>query len=102
LKDGVGLRLDLGSLTTVTAVRLQLVGRGSDLTLYSAIDPPPARRGQLAGFTPVLRVRGVGDEVTLPLTPPLNSRALIIWLTGLPSNGSGYSGGVAEVTVFGE
>jgi putative peptidoglycan lipid II flippase len=102
LKDGVGLRLDLGGLTTVTAIRLQLVGRGSDLTVYSADNPAPARRGQLAGFTPVLRVRGVGDAVTLPLTPPVNSRALIIWLTGLPSNGSGYSGGVAEVTVFGE
>lgn len=102
LKDGVGLRLDLGSLTTVTAVHLQLVGRGTDLSVYSSADPPPAKRGQLAGFTPLLRVRGVGDEVTLPLTPAVSSRALIIWLTGLPSNGSGYSGGVAEVTVYGE
>jgi putative peptidoglycan lipid II flippase len=102
LKDGVGLRLDLGGLTTVTAVQLQLVGRGTDLTVYSADDPPSARRGRLTGFTPVLRVRGVGDEVTLPLTPPVDSRALIIWLTGLPSNGSGYSGGVAEVTVYGQ
>jgi putative peptidoglycan lipid II flippase len=102
LKDGVGLRLDLAGLTTVTAVRLQLVGRGSDLTVYSSADPPPARKGQLTGFTMLLRVRGVGDEVTLPLTPPVSSRSLIIWLTGLPSNGSGYSGGVAEVTVYGE
>jgi serine/threonine protein kinase len=100
LKGGVGLELDLGGLTTVSSVQLQLVGRGTDVTVYTTKSAASSAgtRG-LSGFRPLVALRGLGDQVTIPLSPAITSRALVIWLTGLPSNGTSYTGGVAEVVV---
>jgi putative peptidoglycan lipid II flippase len=100
LKAGVGLELDFSGLTTVSSVQLQLVGRGTDLTLYSTKSAVSTHGTHgLSGYTPLVRLRGLGDQVTIPLSPAITSRALVIWLTGLPSNGTSYTGGVAEVVV---
>ena len=96
LKDGVGLELDFAQLSTVSSVTLQLVGRGTDLTLYAA---DHRGTGDLSGYTTIVRLRGLGDQVTIPVNPAITCRSLVVWLTALPSNGTTYSGGVAEVVV---
>jgi len=96
LKSGVGLELDFARSTSVSAVSIALVGRGTDLSLFAS---DHRGSGDLTGYTRFAQLRGIGDRVTVPLTPPITCRSLVIWLTALPSNGTTYTGGVAEVVV---
>ena len=80
LKPGVGLLVDLGSLQTVGAVRLHLVGRGTSVELRAAV-----HEGTVADdFLPVAQVQNAGQVVTLRPVVVQRVRYLLIWLTRLP------------------
>lgn len=101
LKPGVGLLLDLGAVTDVGGVELELVGRGTDLqVLVSERDRLRATAADpLRDFTVLGSVQGAGDQVTLRSVQPMPARYVLVWLTGLPPAPDGYQGGVAEATV---
>jgi hypothetical protein len=99
LKSGVGLLIDLGSPQTVGSVKLQLVGYGTSVQLRAG----PDLSNDPDNFVPVAHADNAGQLVTLRPDQPVRTRYLLIWLTRLPMapDGSGYSGGVAEIEVHG-
>lgn len=102
LKPGVGLLLDLGVVTEVSGVELELVGRGTDLQVLAS-DRTTVRAGAAdptRGFTVIGAVRGAGDQVTLRTVEPVSARWVLVWLTALPVATDGYRGGVAEAVVL--
>jgi putative peptidoglycan lipid II flippase len=96
LKGGVGLLLDLGTVTEVAAVDLRLRGTGTAVDLArgdSATAPVPG------GYTVLARARAAGPRVSFVLDAPVNTRYLLVWLTRLPPDGPDtFRGGVAELT----
>jgi putative peptidoglycan lipid II flippase len=101
LKPGVGLRLNLGGQQAVSGVELQLVGRGTDLQIWAERgDVRPPSENPLAGYRTLASVRGAGDELTLRFAPAVRTRAIVVWLTALPADGTGYRGVIAEVTLL--
>jgi hypothetical protein len=101
LKPGVGLQVTLAGVQPVGGIELTLVGRGTDLEIWADKGTPqdPTAARPLAGLTRLASVRGAGDELTLRFAPPVETETVLIWLTALPSDGDGYRGGVAEVTL---
>jgi putative peptidoglycan lipid II flippase len=95
-KPGVGLLLDLGRVTQVGAVRLELVGRGTSVELRAASSESEAS----ADYIAVAGATGAGDLVTLRPDPAVQARFLLIWLTRLPPEGAGFRGGVAGIEVM--
>ena len=99
LKDGVGLLLDLGAVTPVSRIDLQLRGTGTALAVArgdSAAAPIPG------GYTVLARAAAAGSRVTFSLDKPVSTRYLLVWLTRLPPDGPNtFRGGVAEINVWG-
>jgi hypothetical protein len=96
LKPGVGLLLDLGAPTPIGAVRVELVGRGTDIELRAASIAPVTADDAIT----VAQAKGAGDLVTLRPDPQVDARYLLLWLTKLPKDGDRYRGGVSEVQVL--
>jgi hypothetical protein len=99
LKSGVGLRLDLGKVTSVSQVRVTLVGSPTSLQILAA----PKGAGEptsTAGLRKVAAKDGAGTKVDLTLDKPVETRYLVVWLTSLPPASGGYKGQVAEVEVL--
>ncbi len=96
-KTGVGLVFDLGSPRSVSSVKLELVGQGTDLELRSSDILPEA----ISETQVIATASGAGSSVTLRLSRPVSTRYLVVWLTKLPSLGSRYQGGIATITVRG-
>jgi hypothetical protein len=92
LKAGTGLLLDLGRTLTVTSAIIQLG------------NTPAAVLQLRAGTTPADLATVAGDSdasglVRLRLRSPVRARYLLIWFTGLPSDGNGtYQAAVSAVT----
>jgi hypothetical protein len=97
LKEGVGLQLRLDRTSEVAGVDLQLVGKGSDLRVYTAAGAPRS----LKDYRLAAEVLGAGDRLTLRFDPPKTADTVLIWLTGLPATADGYQGGIAEAVVRG-
>lgn len=97
LKDGVGLQLRLARTSEVEGVDLQLVGKGSDLQVYTASGAPSS----LKDYRLAAEVLGAGDRLTLRFAPPKTADTVLIWLTGLPATADGYQGGISEAVVRG-
>ena len=96
LKSGVGLLLDLGQVTQVGAVSVNLVGFGTSLELRSSTTLLP----QGDDYTAIAKVVQAGTFVTLRPVAPTKARYLLIWLTSLPVDGNAYRGGIAEIHVY--
>ncbi len=99
IKDGVGLVLDLGAPEPVGAVRLDLLGVGSDVELRAA----DRFTDDLDGYRLIRRASGVGDAVTLSPRGPLTTRFLLVWFTRLPpapDSPGDFRGGLTEVNVW--
>ncbi len=98
LKDGVGLLVDLGTVRSVGAVDLGLVGTGTNVELRSAglVSDPPR---ELSGFGLVAEVDGAGADARLRPAAPVATRYLLVWLTELPRDGDWFRGGVRALAV---
>jgi hypothetical protein len=95
-KHGVGLVLDLGTAQSVGAVRVDLLGTGTDLQVRSSM----TRGAQPADYSPMGTARDAGRLVTVKADAPVRARYILVWLTRLPPASGGFRGGVAEVTVL--
>ncbi|ETJ22273.1 MAG: Serine-threonine protein kinase, partial [Veillonella sp. DORA_A_3_16_22] len=105
LKPGVGLVIDLGRVTKVTSVKVQLVGSGTDISLWqptSDVSSDEAPMTTIKEWTQVAAVPGAGSTVTLKPSGKTKARHLLIYLTELPPKStSRFQGGIADITVTG-
>ena len=97
-KPGVGLLLDLGTARPISAVRLSLLGKGTNVEIRTADKPgdnPDAfRRFGTAASAP--------GEIVLRSSKPVTARYVLVWLTRVPTTSDGgYQGGISEVAVLG-
>jgi len=97
LKEGVGLVLDLGKTETVRSLAIALRGSGTDLELRVA----DQRSDQLEDYKVVAQASGESGLAEVRLDEPVQARYLLVWLTALPAEGSGYQGSIAEIGVRG-
>ena len=97
LKEGVGLVLDLGKTETVQSLAIALRGSGTDLELRVA----DQRSDQLEDYTVVARASNESGLAQVRPDDPVKARYLLVWLTALPADGSGYQGTIAEIGVRG-
>jgi hypothetical protein len=95
LKPGVGLVLDLGLVTPVRAVTVDLVGSGTNLELRAADAAGTSADDYLA----VASATDAGRQVVLEPEDAVQARYLLLWLTSLPPDGGDYRGGISEVSV---
>jgi hypothetical protein len=95
LKSGVGLLLDLGSARVVHRVQVGFTAPGARVQLRVA-DAAPVRDTD----TTVVASTDEGSQVAV-LTPPggTTARYLLVWITQLPRDGSGYRVGIAALQV---
>lgn len=95
-KKGVGLVLDLGSPKAVSAVRLDLVGSGSNVEVRvgSRPDADPALWPRLAAAD------SVGDTIDLRAPRPVVGQYVLVWFTKVPPADFGYAGGVREIAIL--
>jgi hypothetical protein len=78
-KDGVGLALDLGNTSTVTAVTVRAPGTDGAVQLRYA-DSPDVDGSRIL----VRGAVGGGGKVELELRKPVQTRYLIVWFTRVP------------------
>ncbi len=103
LKRGVGLVLDLGSAQPVGSVMLRLSGQGTAVQLRvpkgdaGTVDTAPM--GSDSQWRTVAKRSGAGKKTTLTPAQPVSTRFLLVYLTSLPKEGTGYRGGIYEAEV---
>jgi len=94
LKPGVGLLMDLGTARKVSAVHLVLVGNGTSVELFESDSEPANEKAMVLAAAQT----GAPSDVTLRLATPTAARYWVVWLTKLPASGTGFQGGIAEMT----
>ena len=103
IKRGVGLVLDLGTAQPVREVALTLSGKGTDIELrVPEQDPagtttPPMNSD--ADWRSVAEQSQAGRTATLRSGEPVTTRYVLLYLTSLPKEGTGYRGGIFEAEV---
>ncbi|HEY5821218.1 MAG TPA: lipid II flippase MurJ, partial [Propionibacteriaceae bacterium] len=104
LKRGVGLVVDLGTPQPVTSVKLTLSGNGTAVDLRvpkgdaSQVTTPPMTTDK--SWVSVAAESKAGSSVTLTPAQSVTTRYVLVYLTSLPKEGSGYRGGIYEVEVL--
>lgn len=95
LKKGVGLLVDVGSVRAVHEVQVGFTAPGAHVELWVG-NTAPARLSDLSRAA----AANDGKQVAV-LTPPpgTSARYLLVWITLLPRDGSGYRVGIAELRV---
>lgn len=103
LKRGVGLVVDLGTPVPVNGVNLRLSGNGTDVQIrVPKTDPATVTKPPLTSDS---QWRTVGKQAkatstaAISLKDPVTTRFVLVYLTSLPKEGSGYRGGIYEVEV---
>ncbi|HYP44012.1 MAG TPA: murein biosynthesis integral membrane protein MurJ [Propionibacteriaceae bacterium] len=103
LKRGVGVVLDLGQAQPVGSVKVALSGSGTAVEVRvpeddaaSLTTAPLSSDGRWRTVTEKPKVK---KSATLALPEPVNTRFVLVYLTSLPKEGSGYRGGIYEVEV---
>jgi len=103
IKRGVGLVVDLGAAHQVGSVKLRLSGDDTDVQLrVPASDPATtttAPMGSDKSWRTVASRSGAGSSATLTPDSPVTTRFVLVYLTSLPKEGSGYKGGIYEAEV---
>lgn len=95
LKDGVGLRLDLGSDTAVHEVKVTVPRAGTSFQLRSM----PGAAQDLSGSKEIASAADADGTVTLTLDKPVTTRYLLLWFTKAVQDKDGYRVAVSEVSV---
>ncbi|NEA33368.1 protein kinase family protein [Streptomyces sp. SID13031] len=98
-KDGVGIIYDLGALTDVSKVTVSLVGDETTLELMVPKADPSVSASTVSGWKSVATLEDQGAQAVLTPAAPVKTRYVLVWLTKLPKEGSGYRGEISEVTV---
>ncbi|MGW0208928.1 protein kinase family protein [Streptomyces sp. NPDC003233] len=97
LKPGVGVILDLGQVQQVGKATVTFLGETS-VELRAASADAGSEPTSFDAYSKA--ASGSGTTVTLKPDKPLKTRYLLVWLTELPSDGSGHwRGRVADVKV---
>ncbi len=103
LKRGVGLVVDLGSAQAVREVKLNLSGKGTSVEFRvpknnpSQTQNPPMKSD--SQWRTVASESKAGGTVTLTAKQSVTTRYVLVYLTSLPKEGTGYRGGIYEVEV---
>ena len=104
LKRGVGLVLDLGAPQLVRSVQLRLSGAGTAVELRipqsdpSQTTTPPMSSDKY--WRTVATESNAIESATLTAEQGVTTRYVLVYLTSLPKEGSGYRGGIYEVEVM--
>jgi putative peptidoglycan lipid II flippase len=104
IKRGVGLVLDLDTPQPVHELRLTLSGTGTTVQFRvpksdpSQISKPPMGSDWL--WRTVAAESKAGGSATLTATQDVTTRYVLVYLTSLPKEGTGYRGGIYEVEVL--
>ena len=103
VKRGVGVVLDLGRAAPVRQVDLLLSGKGTNVEIRvpktdpgSVAKPPMKADNQ---WRTVGKQAKAGSSATIRLEDPVTTRFVLVYLTSVPKEGSGYRGGIYEVEV---
>ena len=103
LKRGVGLIVDLGKPVPVSKVSLRLSGNGTNVEIRvprtdpAEVTKPPTKSD--SQWRTVGKQAKAGSAATISLKDPVTTRFVLVYLTSLPKEGSGYRGGIYEVGV---
>ncbi|GAA1564462.1 protein kinase family protein [Kribbella sancticallisti] len=98
-KDGVGIVYDLGAPTNVSLVTVNLVGDKTSLELMVPKGDTGKSPAAVSGWTSVASLKDQGEKAELKPAEPTQTRYVLVWLTSLPKEGSGFRGEISEVTV---
>jgi len=99
VKDGVGVYYDLGSVVPVSQVNLTLVGDPTDVELRIPVDDPAEPGQEPDDWKKVGGAEEAGETVSVKADAGTKTRYVLVWLTKLPKEGSGFRGEIAEVTI---
>lgn len=94
LKDGVGLRLDLGSAQELGAVTVTSPSSGATVEIRTA----ETAGGSIDAFD-VAAAGELQGETEFAFEGPVSAQYVVVWLTGLVPSEGGFSADIAEVTV---
>lgn len=103
IKRGVGLVFDLGSAQSVRSVTVTLSGDGTNVELRvpkknpDTISSPPMDSD--SRWRRVAEAAGADTTATLVAAEPAATRYVLVYLTSLPKEGTGYRGGINEVAI---
>ncbi len=104
LKRGVGLVLDLGTPQPVRSVHLTLSGVGTTVQFrVPKSDPSQTSKPPMSSdkqWRTVAAESKAGGSATLTTEQEVTTRYVLVYLTTLPKEGSGYRGGIYEVEVL--
>jgi serine/threonine protein kinase len=92
LKSGVGVVYDLGTEQSLTGVVLTSTAPGATVEIRTGDGPD----GALDDFT-VAGSGTVGDGTEIAFDEPVETRYLLVWITGLVPSANGFSADLAEV-----
>lgn len=98
-KPGVGIIYDLGSVTEISQVTVTLEGEPTSLELRIPKEDPAKSPGAVDDWAVVSAVEDAGESAELRAEAGTKTRYVMVWLTKLPKDGSGYRGEISEVTV---
>jgi putative peptidoglycan lipid II flippase len=104
IKRGVGLVLDLQTPQAVRSLHLTLSGTGTTVQFRvpksdpSQISKPPMSSDRL--WRTVAAESKAGGSATLTPQQEVTTRYVLVYLTSLPKEGTGYRGGIYEVEVL--
>ena len=104
IKRGVGLVLDLGRPQPVSKVTVALSGSGTAVQVrVPKKDPAETTKPPMssdARWRTVSEKTGAKKKATLTVEPNVTTQFVLVYLTSLPKEGSGYRGGIYEVEVY--
>jgi len=94
-KGGVGIVFDLGEPRPIQSALLSFdgIGTSAQIRVSNDIQPDPAL------WSSVATVEGAGEQIEIRSPRPVTGRYVLVWFTKLPASGSGYRGGLKEVTL---
>ena len=104
IKRGVGIVLDLDTPQPVHSLRLTLSGTGTTVQFRvpksdpSQTTKPPMSSDRL--WRTVAAESKAGGSATLTAKQDVTTRYVLVYLTSLPKEGTGYRGGIYEVEVL--
>lgn len=91
LKDGIGVRYDLGSPQALAGVTVTgTTGATAEIRIGERPDGPLESFRTVAGGE-------LGDAAVLPFDEPVTTRYVLLWLTGLAPSEGGFSAEIAEI-----